>query len=131
MRAQQQIRRIVSREEIPTSIFIGVVRIECGLPGERLVKVRAFASCLVKSERGPDHGGKVGRETWKKQLAIAPGMPKPFFLGHVACDEIERMFGDREPIRLVQNDAGVDQGRDHQSVPVGQNFVVKSWTYPV
>ena len=53
-------------------------------------------------------------------------MPEPVALAHAACDEIEGALGHREPFRLIENDAGIDQRRDHQPVPVGQHFVVEA-----
>src|SRR6476646_4437705 len=101
MRAQQQVGRVVSGKVIPTGVLIGVVRVECGLPAERVFKVWAFACRLVESQCGADHRRIVGSKTWKKQFAITPGMSQPVSLGHAMRNKGERTLGHREPIRLV------------------------------
>jgi hypothetical protein len=45
--------------------------------------------------------------------------------GHGPGDEIESAFSHIEPGRFIENDPGIDDGGDHQPVPVGQDLVVE------
>ena len=84
-------------EIIGAGLGIGVVAIERALPGERLVEIVLLPGRFVERERGADHGGEVGREAGKLELAFAPGMAEPVAAGHGARDKVESARGHVEP----------------------------------
>ncbi len=102
------------------------MRVHCRLPGQCLVEKLALAGRLEQRQRGADHGGEIRRQPRKQQLPGAPRMAEPVALGHRCGDEVEGAARHRNPRRLAEHDAGVDQRRDHQAVPVGQNLVVEA-----
>ena len=104
--------------------------VERGLPGQGLVQIGSFAGGFVQRQGGPDHEGKVRGETGIKQAAVAPGMAKPVAAGHVALHKFEGAGRHLDPVRLPEGVSGIDQRRDHQAVPVGQNLVVEAGPDP-
>jgi len=88
---------VVGGKIIAAGVGIGVMRIERALPGQRLREIGAFAGRLMQRQRGADHGGEIGGQAGKQQLARAPGMPKPIALGHCPRDESEGALGHGEP----------------------------------
>ena len=97
MRPQQQIVGVVGRQVIAASVGVGVMRVEGALPGQRAVEIGSFAGRLKEGQRGADHGGEIGRQSRKQQLAFAPRMTETVFFGHIVRDEIERALGHVEP----------------------------------
>jgi hypothetical protein len=57
-------------------------------------------------------------------------MAEPVAAGHGRLDEAERALRHVEPGRFVQLNTGMDQGGDHQPVPVGQHLVVEAGADP-
>ena len=105
---------------------MGVIFVECPLPGERALEIGALPGRLVQRQRGADHIGEIGGEAWIEQSAVAPGMAEPVCLGHAAHNKIEGPRGHGDPGRLRQHAPGVGQSRDHQAVPIGQDLIVEA-----
>ena len=125
MRPQQQIGGVIGGQVITAGVGVGVMGVEGALPAQRPFEIRPLAGRFVKCQRRPDHGGKIAGQAGKQQFAGAPGMPEPVALGHVCRDEIKSLPGHGLPFRLVQDDPGIDQGGDHQPVPIRQHLVVE------
>ena len=91
-----------------------------------MLQVILPARRFIERQRGPDHRGEVGRQPWKFELALPPGMAEPIAARHRTRDEGEGALGDRQPRRLGEDLAGIGKRRDHQAVPVGQHLIVKA-----
>ena len=57
--------------------------------------------------------------------AGAPAVAEPAVDGHRRGNEREGAARGVEPVRLVEGEAGADEGGDHQTVPVRENLVVE------
>ncbi len=126
MRPQHQAFRVIGGEVITAGLRIGVMRIERGLPNLGALQIGALAGRFIERQRGARHRGKIRSEARIKQLARAPRMTEPIALRHLARDEIEGALCHRDPVRLIEQHAGIDQRRDHQPVPVRQHLVVEA-----
>jgi hypothetical protein len=78
----------------------------------------------VQGDCSVDHGGVVGRHA-REELAIAqdrvrkPAVRKARFDNETICGA-----GCVEPVGAFQAARGLGQGRDRQTIPVDQDFVV-------
>ena len=81
-RAHHQAFGVGGGEIVGAGLGVGVVAVERALPGERLFEIGALPGRLVERQRGADHGGEVGREAGKFELACAPGMAEPVAARH-------------------------------------------------
>ena len=83
MRPQQQVGGVVGGQIIAAGVGVGVMGVEGALPGQRPLEIGPLAGRFVERQRGADHGGEIGCQAGKQQLAGAPGMAEPVALGHV------------------------------------------------
>src|SRR2546430_121615 len=81
---------------------------------EGAIEMGAVRGRLEQRERRANHGGKIRREAGDGELPLAPGMAEPVAARHLAGDEVERARRKRDPSRLLEQDARIDQRSDHQ-----------------
>src|ERR1700722_9822545 len=73
--------------------------------------------------------GVVIEITVELGLALPPRAQKQIASGQLFENEISGIFRSLQVLLILQNAITVDQGRNHQTVPAGENLLVAPWTH--
>ena len=127
LEADDDIVRIIGGREVAAAGLIPIVPVENARPLLGVLEIGFGSGRREEAEGRPSHVGVVGCGRRRFGETGTVGVEEPAIVGREFChDAVEGTFGKREPFRPLEYDGGAGEGRDHQTVPVGEDLVVPS-----